>query len=347
MTPITSFRGRLADVMDHAAGQHVVVLAVDGLSLALACDHWAGAATETLESVHPTTSAAAWLSALTGLTVAEHGVPGVVFADPNGSGELVNVFDHHRTDLTVPGENIFSDAAARGHRPLAVLGDMEAYPCAWRNELLRHAITVTGHRFYTTGEAIYRARDPHELAGGVRAAVEDTLARHGASAPCLVWCFVELDRHVHHHGYDDHVAKALAALEVLALDLVERGAVVVAHADHGLTPTRHDPELQRLLDALGRERGFRMGGAGRTRWLYPAASGVDQLISVLERELPPSIRVVDTDLLIPAQSVARKRAGDVSLVAHGEEFLTDPAYRYDHGSTLPEELHTPLSTWGR
>lgn len=149
----TAFRSRLAALTaaaaTHAAPRHLVVLAVDGLPFEQAVAHWPHARTERLTSVRPTTSSAGWLSSLTGCPVAEHGVPGVVFSDPGGSGALINVMEYAGPGLTPVRENIFSDAARSGLRPLAVLGDLEAYPSSWRDALLRHAEPVTGHRFYT------------------------------------------------------------------------------------------------------------------------------------------------------------------------------------------------------
>ncbi|WP_328315964.1 alkaline phosphatase family protein [Streptomyces sp. NBC_00388] len=350
----TAFRSRLAALTaaaaTHAAPRHLVVLAVDGLPFEQAVAHWPHARTERLTSVRPTTSSAGWLSSLTGCPVAEHGVPGVVFSDPGGSGALINVMEYAGPGLTPVRENIFSDAARSGLRPLAVLGDLEAYPSSWRDALLRHAEPVTGHRFYTgpgtVADGSYRPPPPGEVAGRLRSAIGTTLARYGGEGPCLLWCFVELDRHVHHHGYDSHVQQVLTRIGTLAQELADRGVAVAAHADHGLTPTRHDPGLQLMLDRLGKEHRFTMGGAGRVRWLYPQTAGTDRLATVLRRELPHDIRLVGTEELLEPGSLAGRRAGPLTLIAEGTGFLTDPAYTHDHGSASPAELYTPLSTWG-
>lgn len=337
---ITSFRGRVAALLERSHPRDVVVLAVDGLPHRLAERCWPDAVTEPLASVLPTTSSAAWLSSLTGLAPGDHGVPGVVFADPDGSDALINAFDYRGDRLTAADGTVFSDAADLGYRPLAVPADLDAYPCAWRDALLRHAEIVPGHRFYTLGDGPYRPRDPATVVADVGRAIDEALGRNG---PRFVWCFVELDRHVHHHGYDEHVSAALDGLGALARRLAGAGAVVVAHSDHGLVPTRHDPDLQALLDDLLARHGARMGGAGRVRWLYCTA--VDPLVRDLERALPPSIRVVDSDLLLPPGSLARSRIGPVSLVADGELFLTDPAYTHDHGSDADDEVLTPFAVW--
>ncbi|MFJ8011898.1 alkaline phosphatase family protein [Streptomyces sp. NPDC096339] len=353
----TEFRPLLASLLAAPAARHVVVLGIDGLGHRHALAHWPQARTLRLTTVLPTTSSAGWLSSLTGRTVAEHGVPGVVFTDPGaaapgrcaGRPPLIDVMRYAGPGLTPVTGNIFDDARGAGLRPLAVLGDLEAYPGAWRDALVRGARPVTGHRFYTRGDGPYRPPSARLTAERLRGAVSRTLAAYGGAGPCLLWCYVELDRHVHHHGYDDHVSEVLTCIGEMAADFAAAGTTVVAHSDHGLTATRHDPALAALLDGLGREHGFAMGGAGRVRWLYPASRGpvpLARLAAVLRRELPADIAVTPTDELLPAGSLARARAGELSLVAGGERFLTDPHYTHDHGSASPAELHTPLSTWG-
>lgn len=322
----------------------MVVLAVDGLSYAFAADHWAGAARiSRLRSVFPTTSSAGWLSSLTGLDVARHLVPGVVFRDPEGSGGLINVFDYRGGGLTPARETVFTDARRAGYRPLAVLGDMETYGGSWRDALLRDAEPVLGHRFYTQDDGPYRERDPGVLVDLVRDALARTLTAPG-EGPRLVWCYVELDRHVHHFGYDRHAARFLAGVEELARELVDAGAVVLAHADHGLTPTRPDPDLTELLEALARKHGMRMGGAGRTRWLYLRPGTAGTVAVELRARLPESVRVARSGELFPEG--VRRRVGELVLIAEGDAFLADHGYRYEHGSLTDAELDTPYAAWG-
>jgi hypothetical protein len=323
--------------------RHVVVLALDGVNLETARACWPSAETRLLRAVAPTTSSAGWLSALTGLDVAAHAVPGVVFSDPAGGGGLVNFLDYHGPGLTPAEGNIFLDAARLGRTPLAVLGDMEHYASSWRDALLAHARPITGHRFYTDHDA-YRRRPAPEVAARVGTAVEDTLARHGGR-PCLLWCYVEVDQHVHRYGYDEHTVQVLTALGEFAALLATRDVLVVAHADHGLVPTVHDPDLAALLDDLGRRHGFTMGGAGRMRWLYPRARTGPELTALVGKELPDDIRILSADEVFRPGSPGRARVGDVLLVAEGEAFLTDPEYRYDHGSLTPQETDTPFSVW--
>lgn len=326
-------------------GRHVVVLALDGINLGVARACWPSADLQLMRAVSPTTSSACWLSALSGLSVADHAVPGVVFSAPSGEPGLISFLDYHGTDLTPATGNIFSDAVRHGRTPLAVLGDMEHYGSAWRNALLAHACPVMGHSFYTE-DGTYRRRAPAEVAARVRVAVEETLARHRTRQPCLLWCYVEVDQHVHRHGYDTHTAEVLTALGEFASALATRDTVVVGHSDHGLVPTVHDPALADVLARMGRRHRFEMGGAGRMRWLYPEHRDDGAALSVRLREvLPYDVRIVPSDRVFPPGSPARARVGDVLLVAEGEKFLTDPVYRYDHGSFAPDETDTPFALW--
>ncbi|MGF1648097.1 MAG: alkaline phosphatase family protein [Kineosporiaceae bacterium] len=320
----------------------MLVIGLDGLSRTFAEDCWVEARTRRLASVFPTTTSAGWLSSLTGLGVDQHLVPGVVFADPGGTQELVNVFEYTGADLTPARETVFTDARRLGYRPLAVHGDMETYGGAWRDALLRGAEPVIGHRFYTLGGP-YRERDPDLLVDLVRRALAGTLALPGPR-PRLVWCYVELDVHVHRLGYDRHTARVLTGLEKVACELADGGAIVIAHADHGLVPTRPDPDLTRLLDDVTHTYGCRMGGAGRTRWLHLTAGTADAVAADLTARLPESVRLARAEeLFAPA---VRRRIGELVLIAEGDAFLVDAGVRYEHGSATAAEVNTPWAQWG-
>lgn len=349
MTAATEFRRRLWALLraeaDGPAPRDVVVFAVDGLPFRLAAEHWPEAATECHEAVVPTTSSAGWLSSLTGLDVADHGVPGVVFGHPLGTGEQINVLEYEGTGLAETDSDVFEDARELGYLSLAVLGDLECYPGAWRDALVGRARPVLGHRFYTEGRGRYAARPPREVERRVRAAVDAALDGP-RTRPRLVWCFIEWDQHIHRHGYDTSALDALHRIGRIARELHAGGALVVAHSDHGLTPTRHDPQLADLLGLLARRHGFTMGGAGRTRWLHTASGTHRRLLADLMRLLPDDVRVVASDEMCPSGSLARSRMGEICLVAQGELFLSDPEYRFDHGSVLDDERLIPFSSWG-
>lgn len=337
---ITAFRGELRAILEREmtdGRRDVVVLAVDGVGHDLAAAAWRGARTTRMRSVFPTTSSTGWLSSLTGADVDAHGVPGVVF---KADGEIVDVFSY--TGALGPDlGNVFGDANALGYAPLSILGDLEDYPCSWRAALVRHSRDVgDGQRFY----AAEPARDAAAIAGELRAAIDRCLAgRSRAERPTLLWCFVDLDRHIHRHGYDDHVIELLEHVDRLATDLAAQGALVVAHSDHGLTPTTHDPELARLLDrAAGRHQ---VGGAGRVRWIYAPPAAEEELIAALERDLPATVRLCASDDIFRPGSLAHQRTGAVVLIAEGDDFVTSPGYRFDHGSLTAAELDVPFARW--
>jgi len=341
---ITTFRGRLRALLEaeRREGRHsdVVVLAVDGIPHDLALAAWRHARVSAMRSVFPTTSSTAWLSSLTGLDVGRHGIPGVVFLGPEGT--TLNVFQH-RGPLGVPDSgNIFSDAEEAGYHPMAVLGDWEPFDCTWRDVLLRSAHRVRGHRFYT--EPAHAHAEPSERARSVLDALSRCLETP-SERPRLVWCFIDADQHIHHWGYDEPLVRFLECLDDLALQLTARGVRVLAHSDHGLTPTRHLPELERHLDHLQAEHDGVLGGAGRTRWFHVPPAREDRLVSALERALPASVRICPADAVFEPGSLALGRVGRVVLIAEGDEFLTFSGHRFEHGSTTQVELAVPFARW--
>lgn len=314
-------RARLAD-------RHVIVLGVDGIPYELACKAWRHARITRARSVFPTTSSTAWLTSLTGASVDAHGIPGVVFPV---DGELVDIYTY-RGPLDTPAENVFSDAARAGYTPLAVLGDLEGTHCTWRDQLVRHAQPVRGFELFA------RPASPAVLVARLQAAIAHALAQ---ADRCFVWCFLDADRHIHHHGYDAALVEFLERIDALA-ETLSREHVVIAHSDHGLVPTRHDPSIAAALAATG----CTMGGAGRTRWLYVEPGSEARVRDALARTLPASIRIAHADELFAPGSVARRRVGAIVLIAEGDDFLASDGYAYEHGSLTETELDVPVATWG-
>src|SRR5690606_2714635 len=106
---------------------------------------------------------------------------------------------------------------------------------SWRRLLLHGAKEADAEPFYVDDPT--KVRPAQAVADTIRRAIGDGRGL-AAGRPCLVWCFVDLDLHVHRHGYDCHAHDLLLALGDLAASLAER-AVIVAHADHGLVATSH------------------------------------------------------------------------------------------------------------
>lgn len=338
---ITRFRCVVRDIL-RSQPEHdrrdVVVLALDGVTHELAARCWPGAEPLRMRSVFPTTSSSAWLSALTGMDVAQHGVPGVVF---RGEGRgLINVYEHQQA-LGIPAEGtVFTDAQAAGYLPLALTGDFAGVSCGWLDALLQGARRVQGHRFYA--QQAWPA--PQAMAAAVEAAVRAALGARG-TRPVFVWCFIEVDRMIHQQGYSDEVIEAVAAMGQLARRLAEQGMAVVAHSDHGLVRTRHNEGIEACLNGLSARFGVELGGAGRTRWVYAPASSQDRIRDWLERELGSCVRICPANEVFGSFGLARARVGELVLIAQGEQFVTFDGHAFDHGSALEDEVHVPLAVW--
>lgn len=344
---IVSFRERVRAVVagtaQAAPRPHVIVLGVDGIPYDLACRAWRRAHLTRARSVFPTTSSTAWLSSLTGAGVDAHGIPGVVFAVPEQGESLVDVYAYKGPLGDAPPEDLFSDAARCGYTPVAILGDLEDTHCTWRDLLVHRAHKVHGHRFFSRLSRLDDPLDPGELGGRLEGAVAHALAAH--PGPCLVWCFIDADRHIHRHGYDQPLVELLERIDALAGEWARRGARVIAHSDHGLVPTRHDPAIADALERVIAAHACAMGGAGRTRWLYTAPATEQRVRDELARRLPASVRIHHADELFAPGSLARRRVGSIVLIAEGEDFLAADGYRFEHGSLTERELDVPFAEW--
>lgn len=346
---IIDFRQRVLSILQNQASsaqfRNLIIFAVDGIPYELAAQCWTHGVVDRMLSVFPTTSSTAWLSSLSGMTVHAHGVPGVVFRLGDHGDELINVFDSNAQLFPGTMTNIFSDAAGLGYVPLSILGDLADLNCSWRDLLLSHSVVSTGSQFYAEGRGSAML-DPTVLSDRLESAIAQSLASDAAVGPCLVWCFIDADMYVHHHGYDCHISECLVAIEQLAVKLANQGMIVIAHSDHGLTPTRHDADIEYLINLVSRQYECSLGGAGRVRWLYSgdrARNG--DLKGELIRRLPCSISVLDADELFVQGSLSRRRVGDIVLVAGAEEFLSRAGYAFDHGSVTENEIGVPFAKW--
>jgi hypothetical protein len=315
-------------------------LTLDGVPVTLARQCWQSAAVEMLHSVFPTTSSCAWLSSLTGATVEEHGIPGVVFQIDEGMP--INIYNYHGHLYVPQAGNVFSDASLLGYFPCAITSDLEVHQCSLLRELTRHAHIIPGHRFYTKDPC----HSPSRMLGEVWRSIDEALARPTTGMSKLVWCFVEVDRRVHLHGYDDEVVEFISGIDDLSQRLVERGCVVVAHSDHGLVLTHHDATLAEALARIPSELNCTAGGAGRTRWFYASAEQEDRLVQRLRSTMPDSVYLCSADEVFEPGSLSRSRVGRVILIARGTVFATYDGYRFEHGSDTYNELCVPLAQWG-
>jgi hypothetical protein len=338
----------------------VVVLALDGIGLEPALTAWAPATVIALTSTFPSTSPTAWLTAVTGRQVAEHGVPGVVYRF--GPGLLFNCLadrsagrsgdwsaNDRATEVMIDGgATVFQVLSGRGIDSVVVQGDLGSIPGRWADAVTRGARRVVPDRPWATLR--YR---PVAAARTVVHDIDQVLGSRRAGGPLLVWAYAHLDPYVHRHGYDKAVLAALAILGQAARRWSEAGYAVVSHADHGLVRTRPLPMGSGWAEA-GDARLSRLppGGAGRVRWWYPRPGREDEVLDRLTAALSDHALVMPAEGLIELGLVERggqllDRIGEIVALALDEWFpLVDPEDAYEHGSVTPEEMLAPLVVWG-
>jgi Type I phosphodiesterase / nucleotide pyrophosphatase len=346
--PITGIRERIRSLISNEIWSErrrdIIILAVDGVRHGDARRCWPSARNVRMSSVFPTTSATAWLSSVSGAPAGVHGVPGVMF-HADDSDKIINVFHFTGSLPPLREGNLFSDAADLGYDAIAVLGDLRTLDCSWRDRLVENARVVPGRSFYAAYSG-NGAITPEALREALDEQVEQAEPVERSNRPRLIWIFVDLDRYVHRHGYDDYVASALIAIEHVALEWTRRSALVVAYSDHGLVPSVHDPHLEALVEELASRWGCSLGGAGRTRWIYSRPEHEGAVYEHLRLHLPSSVRLAHAETLFPADSVMRRKIGSLVLIAEGKSSLTMPGYCYDHGSWTDDEVYVPFSVWG-
>src|SRR5688500_10654169 len=243
--------------LEHALGtakRGVIVLAVDGLSSDVAKQSWLSASISTLSSTVPSTSATAWLTALTGVPADVHRVPGTVYR--NGSG-LVHAINGAPAIPDLP-------TVLERHGATVLARELDLLEGTWAQALLRGCTRIPAPpRHKLTAQA----EDPPLLVANVVADLDKALpdAR-------FLWTYVNIDDHVHRNGYDESVHEAMLRLDAHASRWAAQGWTVVAHSDHGQVPVDPDPALVEASDAIVREEcEIPSGSAGRLRWLFPKA----------------------------------------------------------------------------
>jgi hypothetical protein len=321
----------------------VVVLAVDGLSHGVAAAGWPSAEITSLTSTFPSTSATAWLTALTGCEPSEHGVPGMVY-------RVDDALVYAVTGAGVAGGPVPPDGVVlarptvfeRAGVPCLALGrELDHLPGPWARALLRG--TAPAGRTVPPAVLAEQAADPRLLAGAVAGDVTAALAGLTGER-FLLWVYVNLDDHVHANGYDDAAVDALAMLDRAATEWARDGWTVVAHSDHGQVPVRPDPELAAAWAEVDDPADCELpgGGAGRTRWLYPRPGRADAVRARLAEALGDAAVVVT-----PAEvGLDPRRAGAVVAIAASDRFpIPDPGLRFEHGGLDADEMIVPFAVW--
>lgn len=322
----------------------VVVLVLDGLgwhqlqersSIAPTLASMAGGPVTT---VAPSTTATALTSISTGMAPGRHGVVGYRI---DVDGEVLNALR-----WTTPR----GDARER------------IVPAAFQPEpafLGQRPLVVTMAGFEGTGFTMahlagVRHRGWHTLPGlavNIRQAV-------AAGEPFVYAYYDGIDKTAHVHGFAEHYDAELAACDRLVADLMmalPRGTAIVVTADHGIVDCLGNgveltPDVERHVE--------RQSGEARFRWLHAEPGHQRDLLEVAgavhgEVAWVRSVeQVVDEGWFGPeVTDAARRRLGDVAVVAKERWYFLDPADapRLEmigrHGSLTADEMFVPMLTF--
>ena len=323
------------------AGQsRLVVLAVDGVSHAVAVETWKPKRLEALQSTFPTTSTTAWLTAFTGVHPSVHLVPGMAFAVRD---DVVRAVGPAPDELVADVPTVFEHLLVDGVTTVACLGLLSWYEGPWSRALLRGAKRCPSRR------EGHRASDPRAVVEASVADVEEALT----SGATIVWAYVDIDSAVHREGYSSRVRQALKDLDLAAGRWSTNGATTLAVSDHGATVIEHREEIRTAWDDLEQSElcSLPAGGAGRTRWLYAAPGRAQDLMTRARAALADVACVLsqadlaDRGLLDPRGPLER-RVGDVIAIATDAAFpVPDRDHHFDHGALTADEVMVPLAVW--
>ncbi|MCI4002820.1 alkaline phosphatase family protein [Dickeya dianthicola] len=328
-----------------AQQKSVIIFAVDGVPFRLAKQYWPSAPQKImLRSLFPTTTSSVWLTIVSGDKPSIHGVPGVVFRPESNTESLINIFQYQGALGYTPQESIFSDAAKQGITPLVISGDLECHISSWQRSLLCHAHEITGFPIYQSEKYKQGKLSSRQALNTIRQAINETL--NSLKEPALIWYFIDLDLHIHHHGYDPHTMAMLTGIDELAQQLTRQGLRVIAHSDHGLVETTHSEYIENVMQNAMDKYAATMGGAGRTRWLYTRQ--YQDAFRFLRQALPADILLAKKPQSPTASpNLFTDRLGDIIMISRGNTFICPPSYHYEHGSLTIDEVFVPLFFWHR
>jgi len=326
----------------------LIVLALDGVSFEAAEAAWSPDLLAPLTSTFPSVSSSAWLTSTTGLPVEDHLVPGVVYYLPE-AGEMVDCYAGEAYAAGSPLRTVFDDLSELGVDCVACAGEMATWP-AW----LREAI-LSGARAAPSRVAWDALRfDPAGMAEAAIGEIESALRARRRDRPLFLWAFVNLDEHIHLHGYDRLVVEALREIEAAARRWVGQGHAVAAYSDHGLVENRPSPAAAARWESIVRSGLCRLppGGAGRVLWLYPRPGREDELLARTAGDLGHCALVLCSAELAGLGLVGWNgrlgaRLGEVCLLATGGDFPAPqaPESRFEHGSFTAGEMLAVLAAW--
>jgi hypothetical protein len=340
--------------------ESVVVVGVDAISWKAASANWSPDRLVPLTTTFPSTSACAWVSALTGLGPADSGVAGAVYRVASADAAFNPFTDRahgwagsgsERPPLPEarcgPWDTVFTDVSRLGVRPWAIPGDLQNFAGRWTDALLQGAELVASSAPWDRLRYL-----PDRL---VAAAIEDLdrILAERRDRASLGWILLNLDDYVHHAGYDRHTQAALRQLDSAFRRWADAGHVVVSFADHGMVANTMTLEEHDRFDDIGSADRCRLppGGAGRVRWLHPKPGRIGEVRTRIESDFGDRASVLPRDALaelglLPRGVVLDEAVGEVVCLATGDWFpVPDPRACFEHGSVTADEMMVPLAVW--
>lgn len=333
--------------------ESVVLVLIDGLgaiSLRAHAGHARGltagmAKKDVVQSVFPSTTAAALTSILTGAWPGQHGLVGYRVLDP-AQGVLVNQLTGWESEGLDPATwqaepTIFERARAEGRQAFAV--GVAAYAASGFTRA-----TLRGADFVAAQTPAERVEVAYELA-----------ERHPGS---VVYCYLpEADKAGHRYGLDS--VQWVSALEEIDAALSRRvppGVGVLVTSDHGMVDVPAHRQI--VLEAEHLEGVRHFGGEPRMLHVYldpdvDASEVADRWTRDLDGLADVGTRgeVIASGLFGPEVSdAAASRIGDLLVVARGNGAVYDGTAHDQrsrgmigqHGGLTPEERQVPLLRFG-
>ncbi len=323
-------------------GRPVVLLVLDGLgrlqlderlglapAMAAMGDGW-------LTSVAPTTTATALTSIATGVPPGEHGVMGYRI---RLGGDVMNAL---RWQLDEAGD-------ARRLQPAD-----EVQPVA---PFLGSApVVITKREFQTTGFTTAHLRGGQWTPWSVASGIVDRAAAAVEGGARLVYAYYDgIDKVAHLDGLGRSFDLEVGAADHLVgalLEALPSGTALLVTADHGVLQV-DEPELD-VLGPLG-SMIEGLSGEGRFRWLHARPGRAADLAAAAGEHFATDAWVHTVGELVDEKwfgpvvtDAARRRLGDVALVARRDVSFADPADGGSfplvgrHGSMTPAEAIVPL-----
>jgi predicted AlkP superfamily pyrophosphatase or phosphodiesterase len=324
----------------HGAKQ-VVLLVLDGLGWDQIGEHPEQTPTLSkmvggpITTVVPSTTATALTSIATGMAPGEHGIVGYRM---NMRGEVLNVLRWS----TATGD-------ARRRFPAKEIQPVPAFVGATVPVVTKGEFASTGFTdAHLSGGRLVGWRMPSTLVHNV---IEEV--RRGAS---FVYAYYDgVDKVAHEFGLHGAYRAEVAAADRIVADLLAglpSDAVLLVTADHGqidcgTSSITLSPDVLRLVDV--------QSGEGRFRWLNAKAGAARDLLAAAQAAHGHQGWVVSVEQTIDegwfgprVTPEAKRRLGDVALVAQGTATFDDPADSGPyvlisrHGSLTSAEMLVPL-----